>query len=103
MGPVHASKRAAILLLAATAVGLVACTSHFDRLYAAAEQERQAAADAGYEWLETEDLLEQAREAQEAGDTELALQLVEKARFQAEAAVAQAEREAEVWQDRVIR
>ncbi len=62
-----------------------------------------AAADAGYEWIGTEQLLQQAREAQDAGDIELALELVDKARFQAEAAVKQAEREAEAWRGRVVR
>ena len=103
MDPGHVSKRLAVALLAATLAGLAGCTSDFDRRYAEAERLRQAAADAGYEWIETGALLEQAREAQVAGDAELAARLVGIARFQAEAAVVQAEREAEAWQERVIR
>ena len=103
MGPGRASKRCGIALLAAALAGLAGCVSLFDREYTEVEHWRQAAADAGYEWIETGALLEQAREAHEAGDFELAFALLEKARFQAETAVAQAEREAETWQDRVIR
>jgi hypothetical protein len=84
-------------------VGLAGCVSQFDMEYTEVEHWHQAAADAGYEWLETGDLLEQAREAHEAGDFELAFALLEKAGFQAEAALTQAEREAGTWQDRVIR
>ena len=103
MGPVRASRRVRIVLLAATLAALLGCASDFDRQYGEAERLRQAAADAGYEWLETGALLEKARDAQAAGDTELASQLVDTARFQAETALGQAEREAGTWQDRVIR
>ena len=103
MAPVHASKWAAAALLAVMAAGPSGCMSQFEMEYTEAEHWRQAAADAGYEWIETGTLLEQAREAHEAGDYELAFELLAKARFQAETALAQAEREAGVWQDRVIR
>ena len=103
MVPAHASKRLAVALLAAILAGLAGCVSDFDRRFAEAERLRQAAADAGHEWIETGAVLEQAREARAAGDAELAARLVEKARFQAEAALVQAEREAGAWQERVIR
>jgi hypothetical protein len=103
MGPGRASKRARLALLAAALAGLAGCASGFDREYGEAERLRQAASAAGYEWLETGVLLEQARVAHAAGDTALASRLVEQARFQAETALGQGEREAGTWQDRVIR
>ena len=53
--------------------------------------------------LNTTSLLQQAREAAAAGDETLALTYVEQARFEAEAALKQADHEAETWQHRVIR
>lgn len=94
---------ARVVLLAALLAGTVACESRFERQYAEAERWRLRAADAGFEWIDTAALLEQARQAQQAGDEETALQLVARARFQAEAAVKQSEYEAEAWQERVIR
>ena len=44
-----------------------------------------------------------SREAAEQGDTSAALVLVEEARFQAEAAMRQAEYEEDAWRDRVVR
>ena len=103
MDPGHASRRIRIALLVAALAGLAGCASDFERQYGEAERLRQAAADTGNEWIETGALLEQARDAHAAGDIDLAGQLVDKARFQAETALAQAEREAGTWQDRVIR
>jgi hypothetical protein len=91
---------AALLLLAA---GIAGCASPFEREYEAAEQLRTQAADAGYEWIETGAILQQARESYDTGDIEEALALVRKARFQAEAAIEQAGYEAETWQQRVLR
>ena len=48
-------------------------------------------------------LLDQARDQAAQGDTDAALALVDKARFQAEAALRQAEFEATAWQERVIK
>lgn len=87
-----------LLALAATA-----CANEFDRRYTEAERLRAEAAELGWEWIETGKLLDQAREMAEKGDDEGALALVEKARFQADAAIKQAEHEAEAWKQRVAR
>jgi len=68
-----------------------------------AETARRAAAEAGAEWLETGKLIETARQAADDGDFEQAAALAEKARQQGELAVAQAQREAAAWQQRVVR
>ena len=101
MVPVHANKRLITTLL--LAMTLSACATDFERRYAEAEDMRAEAAALGWEWIETEKLLDQAREAAANGDDMAALELVEKARFQAEAAIRQAEHEAEAWKGRVVR
>jgi hypothetical protein len=100
MGRVRESR-----VLAAAAVVLLAtgCSTGFERRYAEAEQLRLDAAAAGAEWLQTEALLAASREAAEQGDSSEALALVEEARFQAEAALRQAEHESDAWRDRVVR
>jgi hypothetical protein len=100
MGLARASKRlfiAAVLLVAA------GCSTEFERRYAEAEQLRLDAAAVGAEWLGTENLLRAAIDANEQGDADEALELVEEARFQAEAAIRQAEHESGAWRDRVVR
>jgi len=82
---------------------MAACTTQFEREYAEAERWRAAAAAAGHEWIETSRLLEQAEATADAGNMDVAFELLGKARFQAEAAVRQAEREAEAWRVRVIK
>jgi acyl-CoA-binding protein len=104
MVPVRESKSIAVLAAALLALAAIpAHASELEQKLADAQTllERAAAADA--EWLKTSALLDQAREAAANGDEDTALQLAEKARFQAEAALRQAEREAELWQHRVLR
>lgn len=103
MALVRASKTAVRMIAVAMLLVAAGCSSDFDRRLAEAEQLREEAAAAGAEWLQTEGLLEQAREAAANGDTQTALSLVAEARFQAEAALRQAEHEAEAWRDRVVR
>ena len=104
MALARANKRNGCLtLLVATVVALAGCTTQFDREYAATEQWRTAAAEAGYEWIETGKLLEEAREQEARGNREAAFALLAKARFQAEAAIKQAEHEADAWRGRVVR
>ena len=101
MAPVRASKFVitfVIMLLAAPGIA-----GDIDARLAKAEGLLQQAADAGYEWLETAALLEQARTEMEDGNLDSALALIEKAQFQAEAALVQAEREAEAWKSRVVK
>lgn len=89
---------AAVLLLCAGG-----CATDFDQRLEEAERLRLDAAARGYEWIGTEGLLEQARERAASGDTEAALALVQEARFQAEAALRQAESESEAWKRRVVK
>jgi hypothetical protein len=101
MDRVRASKGLCIVLLLPLLVA--GCSTEFERRYAEAERLRVDAAAMDAEWLNTGDLLLQARRAAEAGDTDEALALVAEARFQAEAAIRQAEHEADAWRDRVVR
>jgi hypothetical protein len=87
------------MLLALVAAG---CVTEFEHRYAVAEELRQQAAARGYEWIGTSALLEQARQEAAAGNTDAALELVEAARFQADAALQQAEHEAEAWRKRIV-
>lgn len=103
MAPARASKSAVRMIAVAILLVAAGCSSDFDRQLAEAEQLRAEASAVGAEWLQTEGLLEQAREAAANGDTQTALSLVAEARFQAEAALHQAEHETGVWRDRVVR
>ena len=68
-----------------------------------AEAARRKAAELRAEWLETRDLIAQAQKEADLGHLLQAVELAERARRQSELAVAQAEREAEAWQRRVVR
>ena len=104
MAPVHASSLATIIAIALPALaGCADEPSEFDTQFAAAERLRLEAAGARYEWLETAQLLEQARTEADAGNLDEAFALVDKARLQAEAAIMQAENEGEAWRSRVLR
>jgi hypothetical protein len=100
MDRVPASKA---LLVASLVMLMAGCSTGFERRYAEAEQLRGEAAAMGAEWLGTEGLLEAARDALEQGENDSALALVEEARFQAEAAIRQAEHESDAWRTRVVR
>ena len=102
MDPVRAS-RAVIALAILLAFAPGARGEDFEVRLEAAEQLRAKAALAGTEWLDTGRLLDEARRAAQEGDTQTAMALVEQARFQAEAAISQAEHEAEAWKRRVVR
>ncbi len=103
MAPARVSKSAAVLVVIAATVVAAGCTTPFERGLAEAEQLRLEAAAAGAEWLQTEGLLDQARDEAAAGNLDTALALIDKARFQAEAALRQAEYESTAWQNRVIK
>ena len=101
MAPAPASRfiiMVAIMLMAACSMA-----DDIDARLAEADGLRQQAAAAGYEWLETAALLKQARTEIEGGNLDSALALIEMAQFQAEAALIQAEREAEAWRSRVVK
>ena len=91
-----------LLVLATALIAVSGCASEFDRRYAVAERLQAEASAAGAEWLETGKLLSQASEAAAGGDTDAAYLLLDKARFQAEMAIKQAEHEAGAWASRVV-
>ena len=97
----RASRILAVLGFVAAMLASTGCATELERRFDEAEQLRQQAAEQGYEWIATADLLEQAEKLAEEGDTEGALALVEQARFQSAAALQQATREAEAWKGRV--
>lgn len=103
MVPVRASSLISGLLITLLPLAASANASDFESRWQQAEALRAEAASAGAEWLRTGTLLEQARQAQADGDEETASKLVEKARFQAEAALKQAEVEKDMWRNRVLR
>ena len=103
MVPARVNRFIRTMVILAAMLAAAGCTTVFEQRLAEAEHLRAEAAAAGAEWLQTEALLDQARDAAARGDTDAALALVDKARFQSEAALRQAEYEATAWQDRVIR
>ena len=92
-----------LLVLAMAVIAASGCATEFDRRYAAAERMQAEASAAGAEWLETGKLLDQASEEAADGNMDVAFSLLDKARFQAEAAIKQAEHEADAWINRVVR
>jgi hypothetical protein len=103
MAPARANRFTGTMVILAAMLTAAGCTTVFEQRLAEAEHLRAEAAAAGAEWLQTEALLDQARDEAARGDTDAALALVDKARFQSEAALRQAEYEATAWQDRVIK
>lgn len=95
------SLRPIVLIMAL--IALAGCSTEFERRFDEAERLRAEAAAAGSEWLETGSLLEQAQQAASRDDLDTAMELVERARFQAEMAVKQAAHEAETWTGRVVK
>ena len=69
---------------------------------AAAQSAQKAAASAGAEWLETGKLIDQAKRNAEQERWDTAIKLAMKAKQQGELAVAQAKRESDAWQRRVV-
>ena len=92
-----------LLVLATALIAVSGCATEFDRRYAAAERMQAEASAEGAEWLETGKLLDQASEAAADGNMDVAFSLLDKAQFQAEAAIKQAEHEADAWINRVVR
>jgi len=87
-------------LLAANATAVDA--EAVQELIREAEAARSRAAGLGAEWLETRNLIAEARQLIENGDLQKAAQRAEEARQQGELAAAQAERESTAWQRRVV-
>jgi len=103
MDPVRGNRTllaVACVVLCLTGAG---CASEFQTRFDEADSLRRQAAEEGYEWIGTADLLEQAEALAAQGDTEGALELVAQARLQAAGALEQAEREARAWTGRVVK
>lgn len=92
-----------LMVMAATFVSLSGCATEFEKRFAEAERMRVMAAEAGAEWLRTEDLIKQAEKEAARGDMTRANSLLELAQFQAETAIKQGQQEAGVWSGRVVR
>jgi len=100
----------AVLLVTASMSGLPAADSAATpvskeavmELIRAAESSRSQAAELRAEWLETGDLIDEARKLAERGDLQQAAERAERARQQGVLAIAQAERESAAWQRRVV-
>lgn len=82
---------------------LARCAATFEQRIVEAERLRAEAAAAGSEWLDTEDLLNRAKDEAANENMEAACSLLELAVFQAKMAIQQAEHEAEAWIKRVVR
>jgi hypothetical protein len=91
-----------LIVMATVLVSLSGCSTEFEKRFAEAERMRVMAADAGAEWLQTEELIQQAKTEAAGGDTERANSLLELAQFQAETAIKQAQHEAGAWSSRVV-
>lgn len=73
----------------------------FEQAYATASAARKQAASVGFEWRDTRKLLKRAKKAAEGGDFDTAVTLADRARFESEQAVEQAQLQADHWQDAV--
>ena len=91
------------LVTAMILVSLPGCATEFEKRLAEAERMRVMAADAGAEWLQTEELIKQAKTEAARGDMESANSLLEQAQFESETAIKQAQHEADAWSSRVVR
>jgi hypothetical protein len=76
-------------------------STEFEKAFSAANKLRLEAAALEYEWRDTKMYLDQAKEEFTAGNTEAAMQLVDKAHKQSELAIAQAKTEATAWKNSV--
>jgi hypothetical protein len=92
-----------LIVMATAVISLTGCATEFEKRFAEAERMRVMAADAGAEWLRTEDLIKQAEKEADRGDMDRAHSLLELAQFQAETAIKQAQQEAGAWSGRVVR
>jgi hypothetical protein len=94
---------AAVLLMASGALWAAAGKTDAEAAIAAAQAARQAAADLHFEWNTTAPLIDQASAALEAGEFDKAVALANQAKFQGDAAVAQARHQKKAWRDAVVR
>jgi hypothetical protein len=98
--------RTAILLALASI--LAACGGEtqsdgaYEDAYAAAVAAMDIAAERGHAWTTSDQFLKDAEKAAADGDEARAILLADEARFHAELAVIQADKEAVAWRDKVI-
>ena len=79
-----------------------AASVSYEDAHAAAVKAIEYSAERGHAWSTSDTLLEQAVAAAAEGDEELAIQLADSARMQAELAVQQADTEEKIWMERVL-
>ncbi|PHS15653.1 MAG: hypothetical protein COA86_13300 [Kangiella sp.] len=77
-------------------------TSESSNLIAEANKQSAKAKEVGFEWSTTQKLIDQAQQAEEAGDTKLASELANKAIKESKNSLAQAKYADEHWQDHTI-
>ena len=75
----------------------------FNSAIVEANELRKKSGELAHEWRDTAKLLKSAQAAASEGDLDKAMKLVAEAKFQSEAAINQAEREARLWEGRVVR
>jgi PBP1b-binding outer membrane lipoprotein LpoB len=84
---------------------LVSCASvssdDFPTAWEKADAKRKEAASLGYEWRDTGKMLKKAKKEHEEGNVEAAMKLVKQAMEESTDAIAQAQRESELWASRV--
>ncbi|MBX2867856.1 MAG: hypothetical protein KTR18_04245 [Acidiferrobacterales bacterium] len=78
-----------------------AAAGDFSAAWDAADAKRKEAGKMGAEWRDTGKMLKQAKKAAEEGDEAKAMKLVAKALEQSEDAIAQYQREGNLWAARV--
>jgi hypothetical protein len=81
---------------------LPAPSSSYAEAHAAAVAAMELAQAHGHAWSSSEVLLAEGAAAAEAGDNDLAIQLADKARVQAELSIQQAKLEESAWTERVL-
>jgi len=77
-------------------------TSESSNLIAEASKQSAKAKEVGFEWSTTQKLIDQAQQAEKAGDTKLASELATKAIKESKNSLAQAKYADEHWQDHTI-
>ena len=106
---INKPKTTALVLafLATVAFGAMAAeqvgVEEFNAAFTEANKARKMSGSLGHEWRDTAKFLKQAVEAAKSGNFEKAMKLIAQAKFQSEAAIFQANREASLWEGRVVR
>ncbi len=93
------------LVAALAAAGSVAYADveAFNTALAKANETRKQAGELSHEWRDTAKILKNAQKAAEEGDLGKATALVAEAQLQSDQAIVQADREATLWESRVLR